>query len=383
MTDTQGIFLHLLRCALRGEAPDDKALEGADLTALLALAKKHSAASLTCFALEATRAFEAAPAEIRKKWSDTKDKAVRRGIMFDYERKALFAEFEKRGIWYMPLKGIIIKDYYPLMGMREMSDNDILFDPSRRKEVREIFKSRGYTGVGDSHGNHDAYKKAPVLCFEMHMELFEAGNYPTLAAKYENVQSILLNDADGSCGRHLSDEDFYVFELAHAYKHYNGNGTGVRTLTDIWVLNQRLGGSLKRDYVDAQLDSLGILSYERESRQLAGKLFGDSADIRLTEAEEKMLDYYLSCGSYGSVKNRVNNRLADLSADESGVTFGMKLRYILKRLFPGRGYCRKSFPFFYKYPVFLPAFWVWRIYTKAFKHQDWHKEEIKALKKAK
>ena len=38
----------------------------------------------------------------------------------------------------MPLKGSVIKDLYPRMGMRQMSDNDILFDAERTKDVRTI-----------------------------------------------------------------------------------------------------------------------------------------------------------------------------------------------------------------------------------------------------
>lgn len=34
---------------------------------------------------------------------------------------------------------------YPKFGMREMADNDILFDATRRQQVRDIFVNRGYS----------------------------------------------------------------------------------------------------------------------------------------------------------------------------------------------------------------------------------------------
>lgn len=47
--------------------------------------------------------------------------------------------FEKAGIWYLPLKGVILKEMYPVYGIRQMADNDILFDFTYRKEVKDIF----------------------------------------------------------------------------------------------------------------------------------------------------------------------------------------------------------------------------------------------------
>lgn len=46
---------------------------------------------------------------------------------------------EQRGIWYLPLKGIILKEFYPSVGMRQMSDNDILFDEAFAEQVRGVY----------------------------------------------------------------------------------------------------------------------------------------------------------------------------------------------------------------------------------------------------
>lgn len=67
----------------------------------------------------------------------------------------------------MPLKGSILKDWYPKFGMREMADNDILFDASKRKEVKAIFQGRGYTVKEYDKSNHDAYEKPPIYNFEI------------------------------------------------------------------------------------------------------------------------------------------------------------------------------------------------------------------------
>ncbi len=100
------------------------------------------------------------------------NKAVRKNVMLDVERTAIFEEFERKGIWYMPLKGSILKELYPENEMREMADNDVLYDAKKQREVMQIMLSQGYTAesVGKSH--HDVYMKPPVLNFDLHMLLF-------------------------------------------------------------------------------------------------------------------------------------------------------------------------------------------------------------------
>ena len=161
----------------------------------------------------------------------------------------------------MPLKGSILKDWYPKPGMREMADNDILFDSSGRKQVRELFQNRGYKTVSFRKGNHDTYEKPPIYNFEMHVSLFQ-WTYKKLNEQYENVKENLL-PVDGTAYQFtFTPEDFYVFALAHAYKHYCYSRTGIRTLTDIYVMNRHLSDFMDRDEVEKKLTHLGIAEYE-------------------------------------------------------------------------------------------------------------------------
>lgn len=41
---------------------------------------------------------------------------------------------------------------------------------------------------------------------------------------YSDIKNRLLSDKpEGSCGYHMSDEDFYIYIISHAYKHYSGS----------------------------------------------------------------------------------------------------------------------------------------------------------------
>lgn len=60
---------------------------------------------------------------------------------------------------YLPLKGIIMKDYYPSVGMRQMSDNDILFDADAWERMEKHMISEGYKAEYVGKGNHYVYHK--------------------------------------------------------------------------------------------------------------------------------------------------------------------------------------------------------------------------------
>lgn len=285
----------------------------------------------------------------------------------------------------MPLKGSILKDWYPKFGMREMADNDILFDASKRQEVKAIFQGRGYTVKEYNKSNHDEYEKPPIYNFEMHVELYHK-IYDTFNEKYADIKQRLIPDAEVPYRFHFTPEDFYVFVIAHAYKHYSRSGTGIRTLADIYIMNQKLGGTLNWEYVDSELRGLGIFSYEHESRELAQKIFGIAelpTKANLSEAEQQMLAYYLGASTYGTIENRILNQMQKLQPDDGAFTARTKRKYLLSRIFPGREWCKAYAPTVYKYPVLLPFFWVWRLIYKGITNRKKVTQEIKTIKAGK
>lgn len=382
MEKTSELLIYLMACSLQGTEPEGAPLANIDLEALLRLAKAHSVSAMVCMALEQTDAFQHAAETTRLKWLEAKNKAIRKNMLLDAERKAILHELEIQGIWYMPLKGSILKDWYPKPGMREMADNDILFDPSGREQVREIFQNRGYKTVSFGKINHDVYEKAPIYNFEMHVSLFP-GTYKKLTEQYENVKERLL-PVDGTAYQFaFTPEDFYVFALAHAHKHYSHSGTGVRTLADIYVMERHLGDIMDQDEVEQKLTQLGIAEYEQHSRVLAEKLFSavrPLAEIELTEDEKEMLLYYCDATTYGTVGNSVNNHLHELQENSEDITLWTKLKYCGVRLFPGREFCKLHYPFVYRHPWTFPFFWVWRIVDKGITNRRKVKQELKALK---
>ena len=385
MEKTSELLIYLMACSLQGAKPEGALLANIDLEALLRLAKAHSVSAMVCMALEQTDAFQHAAETTRLKWLDAKNKAVRKNMLLDAERASLEKEFAQCGIWCMPLKGSILKDWYPKFGMREMADNDILFDATKRQQVRDIFVNRGYSIEFYNKSNHDAYEKPPIYNFEMHVALFDE-DYSTLQKKYENVVDRLVQDEKIPFRYHFTPEDFYVFVVAHAYKHYSHGGTGIRTLADFYVMNRKPGKTLVWVYVVSELLGLGILEYERDSRKLSQKLFGDAKTVLrsdLTEEENQMLAYYLGATTYGNLFNWTLHRMQEFQPDGEPLTTKTKGKYIISRMFPNMEWCRRYVPVVYKFPVLLPFYWVWRLIYKGITKRRKVTQEIKAIKAGK
>lgn len=358
--------LYLAACALHGAAPE---CDGdRDLEALLGFCKFHSVTALAAMALEPL--WEAGdPAA--KPWRQARDMAIRKNLLLNTERQRLLAHMESIGCWYLPLKGSLLQHAYPKFGMRQMSDNDILLDPAFREVLRDHMTAEGYTVRDYGRENHDEYEKPPVYNMELHVSLF-GPEYPVLAGYYEDVRGRMVKDGDNGFGYHLTDEDFYIYITAHAWKHFTTGGTGIRHLVDTWVWVS--GHWLDWAYVTGELEKLGAAEFERQCRQLSRKLFIQPEKPALTEEERRFLDKFLRSGAYGTTAQKVENRLEQ--AGNRG-----KAGYLLDRLFMPPALLAVNYPVLNKRPWLYPFCLVARVIRVLLKAPGKLLRELKTLGK--
>lgn len=358
MEKTGYAMLYLAACGVEGVSPDKEFLNGVDKEKLYRLSHAHFIDAIVGTTLK--KAGVALP----QGWNERISKAVRKVVLFDAERAKLFSFMEQKGIWYLPLKGIILKDYYPAVGMRQMSDNDILFDYNFCDEVQKYMVSQGYEAVSVGTGNHDVYEKQPVYNFELHRALYSELHQDGWAEYYEDVKNRLILDDNASYGYHFKDEDFYVYITSHAYKHYAGSGTGLRTLLDFYVY-LKAKPDMDLAYIEKECEVLGIGEFEKQNRSLCKKVFHASTlkgmeDLmqRMSAEEKDMLLYYLSSGVYGSVERGVENRMKKFWKKIGSKS---RVKYLWSRLFPDTAVIEKHYSSFYKHKIPLPFGYVQRV----------------------
>ena len=350
-------MIYLCSCAVKSEAPDAGRLGSMDLPGIFKVAEKHMLAATVGTALETAGVRD-------QQFIIAVASAQRKTAMLDSDRKTVLDALERAGIWYMPLKGIVLKDLYPHFGMREMADNDILFDASRADDVKAVMENLGFITKKFGKNNDDVYIREPVSSFEMHRSLFDDILEKKKYAYYRNVRERLIPDEGRKYSFHFSEDDLYIYLLAHAYKHYARGGFGLRFLLDLYVYLKKK--NIHPDYIQQETEKLGIRAFEESGRQLALKLF-DGKD--LNEEDSKMLRYMLSSGAYGTVRNKADNRVA-----EKG-----KLHYLLSRLTIPYPIMLRDYPVLKKAPVLYPAVWIWRLIYKFFSKRRTFMTEVKAL----
>lgn len=359
MSDAVGELVYLVSCALRGMAPERGRVEAMDLSAVYCEAERQMLTALADYALEAAGVRDAA-------FTQARAKAQRKAALLEAELSALKGELEAAGIWYLPLKGAVLASDYPAFGLRQMSDVDVLIDPGRADEVRRIMLSRGFTVVSFDRDFHDVYHKPPVCSFEIHRSLFSPVYTPAIRDYYADAETRLLPDGEGGFGRRFSDEDLYVYLLAHEHKHYTMGGTGLRSAADIFVFMQKHGAALDREYIAGELKKLDLVEFEAQNRALALDLFGGEA---LSEGEMAMLGYLAASGVYGNRETKVKNALSDKGA----------LRYTLGRVFLPPFYVKKAYPWFYEHRAALPLLPLYRLWLGLTERRARLRAELSAI----
>lgn len=340
MNGIEGV-LYLCRCAVNAQAPDRETVAQLDLNQLFRAAERHMLCAMVGMALEAAGiedpAFKQAVAA-----------AKRKTVILEGEKAAVFRALDAAGIWHMPLKGAVLKDWYPQFGMRESADVDVLFDREKATAVKALLVDMGYEVKSFGHGHHDVYYKKPLTNLQMHVELFGPGYDKAFNDYYENVKDRLLRKSGFEYA--FKPEDFYLYHLSHACDHFRKAGIGLRSVLDTYVLLQKF--ELDMSYIRDESEALGIRTFEERIRALATHVFGGG---ELTADDREMLRYLAASGSYGTTENAVNNRVAQLGGGRIG-----KIRYLFHRLFLPMDVIRASYSLFYHHKILLPFLPIYR-----------------------
>ena len=352
-------FITLAAAAVNQYIPSIENIEAIDYDTLFKIASFHNMTGIIDVALESMGISNPV-------FQQERYRIIRKNAILDNERESVFHELEKAHIWYMPLKGIILQDYYPQTGMRQMSDNDILFDASRAEDVKQIMEALGFHTIHFGKLHQDDYQKPPVSHFEMHRMLFSSSSEECLYKYYNGIkfEEKLIVKTDYE--RSFSNEDFYIYMVAHEYKHYYWRGTGLRSLLDVYVFLNKHDKDLNWDYIKKEIQDIGISSFEEDNRILAFKVFGQKKN-QLSEKEMQMLERFVLAGIYGTKEFEIQNKIIKKG----------KIKYILERIFLSGDSLKYNYPFFYKHKAILPLLPFYRL----IRSRDKGRSEFRIIKK--
>lgn len=358
MDQIQIEYLNLLRTVIREEPIDEEILKGVDWSKIFEIAVPHSQAELFYYYCQKTNIN--LPAKVAAIGKLQYEHGLHRELLMDYEREELYRFFRKEKIWHCSLKGIHLKEFYPSVGLRYSSDNDILVDKSRVKEIRSFMVKRGYKVIHFAARYKDAtYIKKPSYNFEIHQALYESWDN-SKAAQYFNRISERLVD----CGDYLyemSPEDEYMYLIAHMYRHYTESGIGIRSLLDIYLYLREYEDRMDFGYVKEKMEDFSLDEYETQIRTLAMKIFnGDVVRLEdFDEEERKTLRWMFLSGSHGTDEIEVYYGQKK-AVEEYRWIKNKRLAFILYKIFP-REDIKHHWPMIYRTKILIPGLLLYRI----------------------
>lgn len=300
--------------------------------------------------------------------------AVIKAAFQDSELELITKSFEKNGIKHLVLKGSVLKYLYPSLDMRSMADLDILIDKKQLKSAKKIMISLGYT-INRLGGNHDIYYKKPYMNIELHREMIDESYM--MSKYYKNIWDTVKLIPGKNYSYQLSDNDFYIYMIAHTAKHYGHGGTGIRSLIDIWVYLLKKNDALNWEYINNEFIILGIDTFANNIKELATVWFSDK---EYNEISTLMEEYIICSGTYGTTENAHISK-GFINDDDVHKLRMKKWRYLLRNIFPPYRIMKKTYPKLKYFPLLLPFFWLLRIIKAILKKEHSIKTRIQGITK--
>ena len=364
----EGYFLHLIKCALKDEQPEEKPNE-VEWQKVFEIAQRQTAANLCWFSIEKLN--NKPDGELFDAWQEVYAKAASKCLKQMMEIDFLSEEFTKRGYDICFLKGSKIREYYPSPDMRTMTDIDLLVRAQDRKPIRELMKSIGYEVDLLDDGQVDAFKKEPVIYLEIHFD-FSAENHA-----YHELFTIDWNNLVETNRPHIYEmtfEDLYFFNTGHYVKNMSKVGMGIRSVVDSYIL-WKSADKKQIENIVAKFRDAKIENFNNNLLKIANIWFeGNEDDGSLDNVQ----NYLVETSTYGKTGENEAIMMIENNQNEKSNN-----SYILRRIFPKSDELLKRFNLNRKYAFLIPFLWFARILLLVFSGKEKKnkvKKEYSAIK---
>lgn len=339
----QDIFIKILRSELTETELGDSVKEQLTsdiVSALYSLAVRHDLAYIVSAVLH--KCGLKSEDAIYSKLNQKAIMSVYRTEQIKYAFVQICDTFDQASIPYIPLKGSVIRPYYPQESMRTSCDIDILVKEENLETAIKILTQKGFK-CGDKN-YHDVSLFSQVgVHLELHFNIQE--NMDKL--------DVVLKDAwhyadltDGS--RYKFTDGFFAFHMfAHMSYHFLSGGCGIKSLMDVWIMEHKMG--ITYECARELLEKANLYRFASEISNLAEFCFsGEPKD----EFSDTILSYIFSGGVYGTSQNKI--------AVKKSKSKSMPM-YALQRLFMPYKDIVTLYPILRKVPFLLPFYWIVRL----------------------
>lgn len=343
--------------AVMQQQPVPEKPEGVTLEELFSFSKMHSVEAMVYHGLSQLDMEKEDP--VWQNWENRAQMLLTQSIVQLAERDILFSVLNQAGLEILPVKGCWLKECYPQIDFRQMSDLDILIHREDRERAREIMLGAGYQEEeGQKIQHHDGYLKKPYVAAELHLQLLP--NTHVHWGYYDNVWEKASALEGQPLTKRLSAEDEYIFYFLHMQRHMEGAGCGIRPILDCLVFRDAYP-EMDRGYLQREFRNLGMWEYVQQVEKLSDIWFRTGEE--LPDSLLSMAELVLWAGTYGNLEGWFERRVADLKKKYKNPVI-LQIVYWTGRFFRPMEEMKFLYPILEKLPFLLPLMWVIRIAKK-------------------
>ena len=299
--------------------------------------------------------------------------------------------FNKNNIPVIVLKGLVIRNYYPMPDLRTMCDSDVIIHKEDLEKVRTLLLNEGFREEEDA-GHHIAFLK-----FGFNLEVHWTLANETFRKGQECFQEHIWNDArkiqvDGVDTLALSLEDQALHFCAHMASHMAISGFGVRQLADLVLLVEHEGKNINWNNFIEKAKKSGLYKFSLGMFKVCNYLFNMEIPKELNDGNNDeeviklVVDDIFTGGVYGQRDLSFTFR-AQVGYDiEDDSTFSMIKRYI-EIILPPPSKLSDRYVYAKKHKILLPVAWIHHIWvgltTKEYDNESKKKFLTSTLSRAK
>lgn len=317
-----------------------------------------------------------------------------RSTMAGYaEREAmahrLSRELAEAGIDHIVMKGLVLRNFYPIPELRTFGDVDLVIRREDRERCHGKMLRLGFQVKNDWEPVY-SYRRG-MEYYELHTEIMEVD--VSDRADYRGYFGALWEHTVTTEEHRMefSPEYHFLYLLTHLAKHVVGSGAGVRMILDVAVFVQHYGENLDWSYVREELKALALEAFAATVLAFAEHCWNISCPMKRQSVSEEILkafgEFTMAGGIFGrEARDSGTNALAGAERETGSVSKGAAM---IRRLFPSAASIGNRYTYLKEKPWLLPAAWVhrlvktrdsWKQHAREARdilHSD--KEEVRAL----
>ena len=263
----------------------------------------------------------------------------------NYDFNLICNTLNQAKIPYLPLKGSVIRKFYPEAWMRTSCDIDILIHKDNSKNAIKALCDIGFVHENDFTLHDYSLISLNGTHLELHYSLDTDCKLVDVDKFLNSVWQYTVNET-GDFLFSMTNEMLVFYHIAHMAKHFINGGCGIRAFVDFWLLKNKITYDLNT--LTTILKKTKLLQFYKSVFSLCCVWFNGNKHDEMTQ---KMEEYVLTGGIYGSYKN---SAIVNAARGEG------KIESFLKLVFIPRKNLEIIYPKLKTHPVLLPLYHVKR-----------------------